>query len=245
MRTQGARSPSESKGNDSYFVQGQTVAFEETRHIELKEIKTTTRAVDSVKNTVDEYVVAFLNVGQLGSIFWGIRDSDRVVIGARFNTSERDSVRREVANKVSQIQPHIDASLIKQHFHQVFDEDRGEIPDLFVLEIEIPAASAQELYATQGGEVYMKTDGGRLKLNHLQVIAEIQKRKCGQLDAEMFSVVADLTRRFQTNSGNAWCPPVGSSDHKLAEIMAIKGMLVRTSPGAYALPNVLASDEVA
>ena len=50
------------------FILNQPVSVEETRHYEFKEIKGR-NPVDTIKNTVDEYVVAFLN-SEGGRIYW-------------------------------------------------------------------------------------------------------------------------------------------------------------------------------
>ncbi len=57
--------------------------MEETRFFEFKEIKGA-NPVNSIKNTCDEYVVSFLNSNG-GSVFWGIRDNDRIVVGVIVN----------------------------------------------------------------------------------------------------------------------------------------------------------------
>jgi predicted HTH transcriptional regulator len=60
------------------FVLNQPVGLEESLTCELKEVKT--RPVQAIGKIVDRYVVAFLNAAG-GSIYWGIRDADRVVTG--------------------------------------------------------------------------------------------------------------------------------------------------------------------
>lgn len=61
------------------FIRNEVLALEETRHCEFKEVKGS-NPINTIRNTADEYVVVFLN-SEGGSIFWGIRDVDRVVVG--------------------------------------------------------------------------------------------------------------------------------------------------------------------
>lgn len=225
------------------FVLNQPMQIEERRYTEFKEIKGS-NPVDSIKHTADEYAVALLNK-EGGSIFWGIRDTDRVVIGVRLDYQQKDEIRRVVSNKLAQIQPHFPVSLFNLDFHSVRDERGKDIKELWIFEADIPGGSQTELYATGSGEVHVKTDGGKQKLGYLQIVAEIAQRKCGQRiesrDPEedtMFAIVAELTRRARENE-NGWFPALGSDEHKLAEKMVNRNMLVRVMPGGYALPGII------
>jgi len=87
--------------SEQRFVLNHSVPVEETRHYEFKEIKGS-NPVDTIKNTADEYVVAFLN-SEGGRIYWGIRDSDRIAVGVNLNYKQRDDLRRVVSEKLAQI----------------------------------------------------------------------------------------------------------------------------------------------
>ena len=69
---------------DFKFVIDQPIPVDESIGYEFKEVKGP-KPIDTIKNTADEYVVAFLNRRVAGSIFWGIRDSDRCIVGVNFN----------------------------------------------------------------------------------------------------------------------------------------------------------------
>lgn len=225
------------------FVFNQPVQIEERRYTEFKEIKGS-NPVDAIKHAADEYAVALLNK-EGGSVFWGVRDTDRVVIGVRLDYQQRDEIRRVVSNKLTQIQPHFPTSLFNLDFHPVRDEHGKAIEELWVFEADIPGGSPTELYATGSGEVYVKTDGGKQKLGYLQIVAEIAQRKGGQRtesrDPEedtMFAIVAELTRKAREGQ-TAWFPAIGSDEHKMAEKMVSRNVLVRVTPGAYALPGII------
>ncbi len=115
------------------FVLGEMVKDEETLYCEFKEIKGS-KAVESIKNISDEYVVAFLN-REGGRIYWGIRDSDRVVVGVQLNDKERNEVSRVVTEKLTNIRPAIAVSNIRIQLHPVYQNDQP-ISDLCVVEIE-------------------------------------------------------------------------------------------------------------
>jgi hypothetical protein len=55
----------------------------------------------------------------------------------------------------------------------------------------------------------------------------------------MFAMVAELTRRVRENSNTAWIPIIGSDEHKMAEKMVARNMLVRVTPGTYTLPGII------
>lgn len=167
-------SPLRRLGYDQAFVLNQPVNLEETRHSEFKEIKGG-NPVDTIKNSADEYAVAFLN-REGGSIYWGIRNNDRVVVGVSLDDSQKDDVRREVSTKLTQIQPRIPVSSFGIYLHAVLDERGQEISDLYVVEVAVPGGSPYELYATGSGEVYVKTDGTKQKLSFLHLTAEIMRR---------------------------------------------------------------------
>jgi hypothetical protein len=159
------------------FVFNQPVKLEETRYIEFKEI-TASNPTDSIKNTADTYAVAYLN-GYGGRIFWGIRD-DRMVVGVRLNYKQRDDVRREVSVKLTQIKPPAPLGNLHLDIHPILNDVGKEIDDLHIVELRISRGNPDELYATGGEEVWVKTDGGKRKLDHMQKIAEI-KRRLGML----------------------------------------------------------------
>ncbi len=144
------------------FVLNEPVQIEETRHYEFKEVKGI-RPVDAIKNTADEYVVAFLN-SEGGRIYWGIRNSDRTVVGVQLTLQERDEVRRVVTEKLNAIRPAIDPTSYRVEMHQVY-EGSTAVPDLCVVEIIVPRVFDSGPYFTGSNEMFVKTDGGKKKLS--------------------------------------------------------------------------------
>ncbi|MCW5851827.1 MAG: ATP-binding protein [Anaerolineae bacterium] len=162
------------RSDDMRFMLSEPVYIEESRLYEFKEIKGG-NPVDAIKNTADEYVVAFLNSGG-GHIYWGIRDADRVVIGVHLTSKERDVLRRVVTEKLTQIQPAVAPTAYKIEFHEVYQDKGVVVPDLWVVEIIVPYASTTDLYFTGGNQAFVKTDAGKKKLSGPELQDEIRRR---------------------------------------------------------------------
>jgi len=160
----------------SKFILGHPISIEENRQYEFKEVKGN-NPIDAIKNTVDEYAVAFLN-SEGGSIYWGIRDSDRTTVGVHLNYRQRDKLRRSVTEKLTQIQPPISPTAYRIVFHNIYENKESDrtISDLFVVEVVVPRASTNDLYFTGGNTVFVKTDAGKKKLTGLEIQDEIRRR---------------------------------------------------------------------
>jgi ABC-type transport system involved in cytochrome c biogenesis ATPase subunit len=158
------------------FILNQPIDLEENLYHEFKEIKGN-NVTSSIKNVADLYVVAFLNskIKKKGSIFWGIRDKDGIVVGVKLNSSGRDEIRRVVTEKFHKIQPAIPPTAYQIKMHKVYDLKK-EVPNLYIIEIAVPPVSSDYLYSTGNGEVYIKTDAGKKKLTTLEIQKEILNR---------------------------------------------------------------------
>lgn len=144
------------------FHHGQPVAFEETRFYEFKEVSSKS-PVSSIENTADEYAVSFLN-REGGRLFWGIRDIDRITVGVTLDDQARNKTRRQVSQKLCQIQPPISVKHWRLEFHVVHDLRGQVIPNLWVLELVVLPPQEKEVFYTGGWEVFVKTEGGKQKL---------------------------------------------------------------------------------
>lgn len=159
---------------DPQFTLNAVVDHEEDRYIGFKEIKGA-KPENIIANTADEYAVTFLN-GRGGRIFWGI-NNDRIVTGLELDYSERDVIRRNVSRKLSQITPSISQEDYEICFHKVLDDDQNEVNEIYVCELDVSMGSPHLLYATGSGDVWVKTHGGKQKLNHIQKMDEILRRR--------------------------------------------------------------------
>jgi hypothetical protein len=132
------------------FILNQPVPVEETLHCEFKEVKGR-NPVKAIANVVDEYVVAYLN-SDGGSIYWGIRDSDRVVAGVPLSFKQRDELRKVITNKLTNIQPPISPTAYHVHLHKVYESATNDEPisDLSLVEVVAPPVFTNDLYFTGG-----------------------------------------------------------------------------------------------
>ena len=156
------------------FVQGLPVPFEETLLYEFKEVRGR-NPVGSITNTADEYAVAFLN-SEGGRIFWGIRNDDRIIVGVNLDDQQRAEVRRKVSEKLWGIRPPINDEGWDLEFHNVYDLQGNTAEDLWVVELVISLQQEREVFYTNSGELFVKTQGGKQKLLGPQVTEFIRSR---------------------------------------------------------------------
>lgn len=154
------------------FIKGSPVALEEERLTEFKEVKGQNPA-GSIKNTADEYAVAMLN-SEGGRVLWGVRDTDRVVVGVPLTYSDRDEVRRAVVNKLAGIKPQLDPRLFSINFHPVMD-GRAVARDLFVVEMVVPRSDGGVLFWTESDQAFVRLDGVKKRMEGPQIQAWITR----------------------------------------------------------------------
>lgn len=144
------------------FFKDQPVSFEETRLYEFKEVSSK-NPVSSIENTADEYAVSFLN-REGGRLFWGVRDNDRITVGVTLDDKARNKTRRQVSQKLCKIQPPISVEHWRLQFHAVLDLQGQAIPNLWVIELVVLPPQKKEVFYTDSGDVFVKTEGGKQKL---------------------------------------------------------------------------------
>ena len=157
-----------------HFVQEQPVPFEETRFYEFKEI-TSKNPASSITNTSDEYAVAFLN-REGGRILWGVRDSDRTVIGVVLNERDRNKTRNTVSQKLGSIQPPISDEHWQLQFHNVYDLQGEAIEDLWIIELMVLPPQRIDIFYTGSNELFVRTEGGKRKLQGPKAAEFIRRR---------------------------------------------------------------------
>ena len=157
-----------------HFVQEEPVSFEETRFYEFKEI-TSKNPASSITNTSDEYTVAFLN-REGGRILWGVRDSNRTVIGVTLNERDRNKTRNKVSQKLGSIQPPISDEHWRLEFHNVYDSQGEVIEDLWVIELVVLPPQRRDVFYTGSNELFVRTEGGKRKLQGPAAAEFIRRR---------------------------------------------------------------------
>jgi len=126
----------------------------------------------AIGGVVDEYVVAYLNEGG-GSIYWGIRNGDRMVLGVKVSEKARDELNQVVGQKVASIAPPVPASLIPMLFHAVLGADGTPVHETFIVEVRVQAPTSPGFFLTGSGEAYRKTMGGTKKLTGAELLAAL------------------------------------------------------------------------
>ncbi|EJR11440.1 ATP-binding protein [Bacillus cereus] len=160
------------------YIKNSTLDAEEYRYMEFKEVKGD-NPIRSILSVVDQYVVAYLNERKKqfpGRIIWGITDEERKVVGTKLVYKERDELRRGIVERLDQIQPPIPPSSYKIDIKEVYDSTLKHVEDTYVVEVIVETVTSNDLFATAKNEVYIKTDGGKKKLNHIQIQQEILLR---------------------------------------------------------------------
>jgi CheY-like chemotaxis protein len=144
------------------FVLEQPVAIEESLTCEFKEVKA--QPLQAIGKVVDRHIVAFLNA-EGGSIYWGIRDKDRVVTGLKAPHKLRDDLRQVIGQKIAAIAPGIPPAVVAAPFHDVLDSNGQAIRDIHVLEVKVGKPMGCNLFLTGSGEAFRRTLGGVKKLS--------------------------------------------------------------------------------
>ncbi|WP_395741164.1 DNA methyltransferase [Prosthecobacter sp.] len=142
------------------FVRGQPLEIEETRTYEFKEVRPDSKLSD-IADVAEKYAVAFLN-SEGGRIFWGVRGSDRIVLGTKLTFDARDRLRQNITSKLGAIRPAIDPTAFRLEIHLV--EDPGGETDLVVVELFVPLIKSSAPYFAGGVDAFVRLDGVTRKL---------------------------------------------------------------------------------
>ena len=168
--------PEENKKPIIKYRMNEDVSEEENRNVEFKEIKGI-NPCESIVSTAEIYIVAFLNswVTGLGVIKWGISYKGKVK-GVKLAKEDRDNIRKKFSERISQIEPYLSQDLVHISFQEIIDDNDEIIPEVYIVEIIIDAIQKIDLFATSKGEVYIKTESGKAKLNPYGVQQELKRR---------------------------------------------------------------------
>jgi schlafen family protein len=157
------------------FILNQEVTLEEMGAVEFKEIRGSNPA-RSIADTAHDYAVAYSNV-RTGSVYWGIRDDDRVVVGVGLTYPQRQAIREQFSVQFAQIQPAVSLLNGSVAFYPVLDETDEHVGDRWVCRIHVNRGDPKQLYSTASGRVIMKTDGGKQLLDAEHIAVEREKRR--------------------------------------------------------------------
>ncbi len=149
---------------------------EENFEIEFKSINGN-NPCKSILSVADQYIVSFLNSphSNEGIIRWGITDDGKVV-GVKLNKKQRDEIRKEIQSQINNILPPLTSDICDLRFQVILDDKNNIINDLYIVELKIRHKFSKNLYSTGKGEVFIKKDGVKQKLNPYQIQLEAVQR---------------------------------------------------------------------
>lgn len=155
---------------------GQEVEEPESRNIEYKEIKGN-HPCNSMIDVAEIYINAFLNshTTGIGVIKWGISD-DGIVKGVCLSKKDRDVIDRKISERIGQMKPYVSSDVVQISYENILDGD-NIAKDLFIVEVIVRPWTGDVLFSTSKGEVYIKTEGGKLKLDAYGLQEELLGRR--------------------------------------------------------------------
>ena len=157
------------------YTLGMEVEEPESRNIEYKEIKGD-NPCNSIVDVAEIYINAFLNshVTDIGVIKWGISD-DGIVKGVKLSKKDKDFIDRKISERIGQMKPYVSADIVNIFYESILNGN--EIAeDLFIVEIVVKRWASDILFSTSKGNVYIKTEGGKKKLDVYDVQNELKER---------------------------------------------------------------------
>lgn len=148
----------------------------ESKEVELKEIKGK-NPCDSIIDTAEIYINAYLNskMKNVGKIFWGI-DDKKTICGVRLTYDNIDTIQKRISEATSHAHPMIDPELYTIEFHKAMTEEGTLAEDIYVVEIDVYPHEPKYLYSTSKNEVYVKTAGGKQKLDSFDLQTLFENR---------------------------------------------------------------------
>jgi ABC-type multidrug transport system ATPase subunit len=154
---------------------GKEIDEVENRSVEFKEIKGN-NPCNSIIDNAEIYINSYLNsrVSGIGIIKWGISD-EGIIKGVRLSKRDRDTIDKMISEKVGQMKPYVSTEGIHISFEEIISEEKI-LKELFIVEISVESVDSDILFSTSKSEIYIKTDGGKRKLNPFEIQQELQLR---------------------------------------------------------------------
>lgn len=155
---------------------GNKISEEECRYTEFKEIKGENPCSSIIKNA-EIYIVSYLNsqVSDSGAILFGISDC-KIVKGVSLSYEDKDKIRREISSLIKQADTYISPDLYTINFKEIVNDNGILLKDMYIVEIIVKSCESELLYSTSRGEIFIKTEGGKIKLTPTQIQREILLR---------------------------------------------------------------------
>lgn len=173
------------------LVKGKTFEREEGDSVEFKEI-TSSKPVKKIANHAEEYTTGFLNAQIEGDLYLGIND-DGIIVGVTLNRTDKDSLQRDIPNKLKSTDPPLLYSYYKITIHNVFNLNIEPIENLYVIQIHTIKPNKEHFpYRTSTGSVYFKKGSSCPKLNSEEITQEHRRRTLIHLQKEANKIDKEL-----------------------------------------------------
>ena len=168
------------------FVLNQIVPLEESLRCEFKSVRV--NPVPVIREQVGRYVVAYLNGGIEGSIYWGITD-DRQAIGVSLDSRERDDFRKDIVAELRSITPAIIPTSYDIVFHPLFTGNKAEtpMPDQVIIEVKVERVPSRQVHfipGTKGEQAFIKTNSGIEEIKGKRLVELQREIQTGQANQE-------------------------------------------------------------
>ena len=154
------------------LVRYNTIDLKENEVTEFKEIKGKS-PIRSIKNTIHEYLVAFLN-GQGGQIIWGVSDS-RKIMGFPADYGKKDEIKRVVYDQWKRIVPYYPETELKIEFLDIIENGAVQ-KDFCCLCITVPEGNSREMYFLENGRTWIRLNGVNKELKGYNLYSFVRKR---------------------------------------------------------------------
>ena len=95
----------------------------------------------------------------------------------QLSKDDQDVISRKIAERVGQMKPYVSSDCVEVIFQNIADESKI-IEELYVVEV-VKSWTNDILFSTSKGEVYIKTEGGKKKLDAYGIQEELRGRLNG------------------------------------------------------------------
>ena len=213
------------------FVLNQEVPFEEGLECEFKSITGVINPVPLIREIIDVYVVAYLNRGVSGSLYFGIRDN-RQAVGVSLDARQRDEVRQGIDTQLSSISPPILSSSYEIIFHGLFSGVGAKAPisDQPIIEVKVERVSSPQVFFTAKKEVFIKTYSGREELKGDRLLQLQREKETKQADQEEVEVTPPTSEEPAVKKSKTPAPPKPLDNPYNPAVIATENMFKGREP---------------
>lgn len=99
----------------------------------------------------------------------------QIVKGVLLSKRDRDIIDRKLSERVGQMKPYVSADVLEIVYENIMD-GQTIAKDLYVMEIIVKPWGSDILLSTSKGDVYIKTEGGKQKLDAQGIQNELKSR---------------------------------------------------------------------